>query len=105
MVDFCDKCGSIIVGEKGKISKCNTCGFEKEINFEIKSSQKIENKKKMEVIGETSNIHPETSVECKNKNCDSKKAYYFTKQTRSSDEPETQFFECIKCSHKWRDYR
>ena len=34
--------------------------------------------------------------------CNEKNVYVFTKQTRSADEPETVFNECLSCGNKWR---
>ena len=39
----------------------------------------------------------------KAKKCGGKEAYYWLIQTRSADEPPTQFFKCVKCKHTWRD--
>ena len=34
--------------------------------------------------------------------CKSTKVSNYEKQTRSGDEPMTQFFECADCGHRWR---
>ncbi len=36
--------------------------------------------------------------------CGHAKARYWLVQTRASDEPETKFLRCERCSHTWRDY-
>ena len=43
-----------------------------------------------------------TDVVCPN--CGAREAYYWSVQTRSADEPMTQFFKCKKCGHTWREY-
>ena len=34
--------------------------------------------------------------------CGSRKCSYYEMQTRSADEPMTQFFTCIECNNKWK---
>jgi DNA-directed RNA polymerase subunit M len=36
--------------------------------------------------------------------CGHNEAKWWTVQTRSADEPMTQFFRCVKCGHTWREY-
>jgi len=35
--------------------------------------------------------------------CGHGEAYFREAQTRSADEAATLFFDCVKCSHKWRE--
>jgi DNA-directed RNA polymerase subunit M len=37
--------------------------------------------------------------------CKHDRAYFWTVQTRASDESETKFFKCVKCGHTKREYR
>ena len=105
MVEFCKDCGAIIMGKKGESVECPSCGASQKAKSDIKLSSKVEKKEEMEVIdtGSADEIHPTTTVECPE--CANMEAYYWTKQTRAGDEPETQFFKCTACQHQWRDYR
>lgn len=105
MVDFCDSCGAIIVGKKGEDFVCPGCGKVYKSLSSINLSQKVENKKEIEIIDEKSQeeVHPLIDTSCPN--CEHKKAHYWTKQTRAGDEPETLFYKCEKCKHQWRDYK
>ena len=104
MVDFCEKCDSIILGKKGTEINCNSCGHKNIIESELNAKTNYKRNEDIKIIDEKNlNVNPKTKVECEK--CGNNEAYYFTKQTRAADEPETQFFECCKCSHKWRDYR
>lgn len=105
MVDFCDNCGAIIVGKKGEDVKCPSCGEKQKATTEVRFSEKVEKVEEKEIVDSNTSteIHPITSVECPE--CSHTEAYYWTKQTRAGDEPETQFFKCVDCAHQWRDYR
>ena len=105
MVDFCNKCGSIIMGKKGDSVECPSCGEKNKAKTTVKLSQKVQQKEEKEIINtnKTPEIHPTTLAECPQ--CKASEAYYWTKQTRAGDEPETQFFKCTECAHQWRDYR
>ncbi len=105
MVEFCSKCGSIIMGKKGEEILCPSCGAKNKAKDSMKLTEKLVKKEEKEILNtnKAPEINPITPVECPA--CGHKKAYYWTKQTRAGDEPETQFFKCVKCTHQWRDYR
>ena len=106
MVEFCSKCDAIIIGEKGKEIKCSACGHVQKAKSTIKLNEKIEKTKEIEVVDKDENateIHPLIDNECPE--CGHPKSYYWSKQMRAGDEPETLFYKCEKCKHQWRDYR
>lgn len=105
MVDFCEKCGAIIMGKKGEAVACPSCGHEVKAKSEIKLTQKVEKVQEKEIVDvddTSAEIHPEIDIECPE--CGNNKARYFSKQMRSGDEPETQFYKCTKCKHQWRKH-
>ena len=87
------------------IFKCPKCGYEaqtKENSVTLKDSNV--NKKDI-VVFDNKNIEtlPKTTdVVCPR--CGNHEAYYWTIQTRASDEAETRFFRCTKCGYTWREY-
>ncbi|MDA3855473.1 MAG: transcription factor S [Candidatus Woesearchaeota archaeon] len=106
MVDFCSNCDAIIIGKKGEEVKCSACGFVQKPKGTVKLSEKIGKAEEIEVINKndsSAEIHPIADQECPE--CGHMKAFYWTKQTRAGDEPETQFYKCEKCKHQWREYR
>lgn len=105
MVEFCTKCGAIIMGKKGQEVICAGCGYSSKAKNTTELKEKIKVKKEIEIISDTigDEILPLIETECPE--CKNDKAYYWSKQMRAGDEPETLFYKCPKCKHQWRDYR
>ncbi len=102
-MEFCEKCGRIIAISKGKAA-CVGCGYKPKKKFKIEVGEKMTNKETVAVINEKSeNVYPITQIDCPK--CKNKNAYFWTTQTRSSDEAETSFYKCTKCNYSWRKYR
>ena len=66
-----------------------------------KLKEKVEHKQEIEVVSEDDTALPITEAECSK--CGHNEAYWWSKQMRSSDEPETKFLKCTKCKHTWRE--
>ena len=102
-MEFCPKCGAVLI-QKKKRHACPRCRYSTKSGAKLKISEKIEEKKYVDVISEKdSEIHPMIEHDCKK--CGNKKVYFWTMQTRASDEAETKFFKCVKCKNTWREYR
>jgi len=98
-MQFCPKCGSVIIG-----SDCARCSFKSETEVKLESSEKVEVANEIAVVIEGENeIDPKVEIECPK--CKNNEAFFWTKQTRSSDEAETKFYKCTRCQKTWRDYR
>ena len=102
-MEFCPKCGAVLIQKKNKDS-CLRCSYSAKSKLKLKTSEKLGEKKKIIVISEKdSEVRPVIEQACKK--CENKKAYFWTLQTRASDESETKFFKCTKCDFTWREYR
>jgi len=104
-MEFCPKCGAILVIKK-KNSGCPRCSYSSKTKLKIKSMEKIDNsaEKKLSVVKEKdTEILPKVYEKCKK--CGNEQAFFWTVQTRSGDEAETKFFKCVKCAFTWREYR
>ena len=67
-------------------------------------SEKIERADHVAIIKEgVDQVHPVVDMKCPK--CKGKTAYFWTMQTRASDESETKFYKCTECEHTWRKYR
>lgn len=52
-----------------------------------------------DVLGEDTNVE---TVETRCEKCHHNVAYFQMFQTRSADEPMTQFYKCCKCGYQWK---
>jgi DNA-directed RNA polymerase subunit M len=107
VIEFCDKCGSILVPiKKGSetIMKCRGCGRQakKEVRV-LKIVEEKKHEKGVLILEKDPTLLPLTDKACPK--CEHSKAYWWMQQTRSADEPPTQFFRCEKCKHTWREYK
>src|SRR3989344_4572383 len=102
-MEFCEKWGAIIVVENDK-AFCPGCNHRPKKKPKIEASERIDKKVSVSVVKEGADItYPVVDMVCDK--CHNKKAYFWTVQTRSSDESETKFYKCTKCSHTWRKYK
>ena len=107
-MEFCPRCHSIMIpkrNDKKKRLVCSKCSYSSKSKGELTIKEKLLNKEsKIEVVDKKIDTLPKVKEECPK--CKNKESFFWTLQTRSSDEPETRFFECAnqKCKHRWRSY-
>jgi transcription factor S len=102
-MEFCNKCQSLIVVKEGK-AICAACGTKASKKPKLEVAEKITHTDSVAVINEQeASTYPIVDNPCPK--CKNHKSFFWTKQTRSSDESETKFYKCIKCNHTWRKYR
>ena len=103
MMEFCPKCGAVLV-QKTKKMGCPRCNYSSKTKSKIKISEKVDARKEVPIIKEKDiETYPIITEDCKK--CGNDKVYFWTVQTRAGDESETKFFKCTKCEHTWRDHR
>ena len=102
-MEFCPKCGAVLI-EKKKNMGCPRCAYSSKGKIKLKTSEKIDERKEVAVLsGKSMPTAPIINETCKK--CGNEQAYFWTVQTRASDEAETKFFKCTKCENTRRDYR
>lgn len=100
---FCPKCGSLLRPKKEDdkvVMVCPSCGYRSTEKMELK--EKVKKEQAIAVVEKEVETLPLVEERCPK--CSFDKAYFWTKQTRASDEPETRFYRCQRCKHVWRDY-
>lgn len=102
-MEFCPKCGSVIIEKKKKFG-CSRCSYKAKGKIKIEASEKINLKPSIGVIRDKdTDVSPIINTLCPK--CGNKEAYFWTSQLRAGDEGETKFYRCTKCKHTWRDRR
>ena len=96
---FCPKCGNLLL-PKGGVMKCS-CGYTEKDGIIKDKKRKKDEIRIMDKSVEDGRL-PKVKMECKE--CKHTEAYFWTLQTRSSDEPETKFYKCVNCGQVTRDY-
>lgn len=105
-MEFCPKCGGLILVDDKKKAGCSKCSYKPKGRIKIQASEKVNKAVEVAVVDEKkSSTHPIVKIKCKSSKCKNDKCYFWTLQTRSSDESETKFYKCVKCDHTWREYR
>lgn len=81
---------------------CSKCNYKEDGSIVI--SQNVDAVAELDVLSEEDgkDILPTIKIDCDK--CGHNEAVWWMLQTRSADEPTTQFYRCVKCSHTWRDY-
>ncbi len=104
-MEFCPKCGTVMF-PANNFFECKNCGYKKKTTKELISkyrvSQKISSKEKIIVTEGDVKTLPTTRAICPK--CENKEAFWWLRQTRGADEPETRFLRCTSCGYTWREY-
>ena len=98
---FCPKCKALMY-PLGNDIVCRKCGYKKK---KTGSNIVVEKQEEKEVTliedKDKTNVLPKTKIKCPK--CDNNEAFWILRQMRGSDEPESRFYTCTKCGHKWRE--
>ncbi len=105
-MNFCKECGTLMditKKEEKIILSCRRCNSQEVSSKDvyIKKEYKLKSQEKVPIIEEIS-VLPSIKILCKE--CGNDTAYWWIRQTRSGDEPETKFYRCSKCQYTWREY-
>ncbi len=106
-MEFCPKCKSLMK-KSGDVVKCRnpSCGFEKAPSAKAEPEPVAMPARKREergilIVEESTVGLPTTKAQCPA--CGHGEAYWWLRQMRGADEPETRFYRCTKCNKTWRE--
>ena len=101
---FCPKC-EVRLKKNNTNSEvsCPKCGYSESGSKETKKEIK-EEVSELNIFDENEGKEtlPTIKIDCEK--CGNNEAVWWMLQTRSADEPTTQFYRCTKCSYTWRNY-
>lgn len=97
---FCPTC-DIRLKITSSILKCSKCGY---VENNSSAGEKIQTTSSTFNILEKEEKTTLPTIEIPCEQCDNNKAVWWMLQTRSVDEPTTQFYRCTKCNYTWRNY-
>jgi DNA-directed RNA polymerase subunit M len=101
---FCPKCEARLkLADSQSEFVCPKCGYS-EKGSKTTRQTKAEGSFTINVLDEEEKKEslPVIKIECTK--CGNNEAVWWMLQTRSADEPTTQFYRCIKCGYTWRNY-
>jgi transcription factor S len=114
-MDFCSKCGSLLIPKKVKsgnqallVLACNKCGQktkETEENTKIKGKAIQHSIKQLvSVIDKENQLSTLPTIQVTCMKCGNNSVYAWQVQTRGADESSTQFLRCTSCNYTFREY-
>jgi len=100
---FCPKCDVRLKKVDSELA-CPKCGYTEGNTETKKTVLKAEQDPEFNVLEETEGNKTLSTIQIKCQKCGHNEAVWWMLQTRSADEPTTQFYRCTKCNFTWRNY-
>jgi transcription factor S len=102
---FCPKCEARLkLANSDSEFVCPKCGYSEKGTKVAKQLRSEGSSTTINVLDENEKTQslPVIKIDCAK--CGNNEAVWWMLQTRSADEPTTQFYRCVKCSYTWRNY-
>src|SRR3970282_194886 len=98
---FCPKCEvRLKKSNTSSTLSCTKCDYSESDSKENKKNDRSE----LNILDENEGKETLPSIKIDCEKCGNNEAVWWMLQTRSADEPTTQFYRCTKCNHTWRNY-
>ena len=101
---FCPKCEVRLKKSNANSMVCPKCGYSESGSKGTRKDKEEETKSEFNVLEENEGKETLPSIKIDCEKCGNNEAVWWMLQTRSADEPTTQFYRCTKCNHTWRNY-
>ncbi len=100
---FCPKC-EVRLKRGGSGLACPRCGHSEAQEARPAAAAARQDVPDLNVLEGTEGREalPTIKIDCEK--CGHGEAVWWMLQTRSADEPTTQFYRCTECGHTWRNY-
>jgi len=88
--------------KSGKLT-CPRCNYKMKGKADLEIKEEMRSGHAVAVVDEKEGdeMYPKTEFDCPK--CGNKEAFFWQRQMRSGDEPESKFFKCTKCKHTVRE--
>ena len=102
---FCPTCANFLLMDQriagGVQFYCKTCDYVSRVRKHMEKEVKFDKKNTDLIIGGAAEWEnaSQTTENCRK--CSNTKAYFWSQQLRSADEPETVTYRCTQCTHTW----
>ena len=101
---FCPDCEVRLKKDNNTSSiSCPKCGYS-ESGSKVPKKETKEEQFALNILAENEAKETLPSIKIDCEKCGNNEAVWWMLQTRSADEPTTQFYRCTKCRHTWRNY-
>jgi DNA-directed RNA polymerase subunit M len=87
-----------------KKGTCQKCGYSEGESKQEPKKLTEQSQSELTILEETDGKEALSSITIDCEKCGNTEAVWWMLQTRSADEPTTQFYRCTKCNHTWRNY-
>ena len=108
MLLFCPNCGTLLTLQERSRSHefaCLTCDYAYTVKRRVASRKYPKLKEVDEVLSDASIWENADATDEKCPKCEHPRAYFMQMQTRSADEPMTNFYHCCnkECGFRWKE--
>lgn len=108
MLVFCPQCGLLLTlkaGGRQHEFTCLTCDYVYAVTRTVRSRTYPRLKETDDVLSDATMWENADSTDEKCPKCENGRAYFMQMQTRSADEPMTNFYRCCnkECAYRWKE--